>query len=363
MVTTTTTTTKTSEARRNANRRNAQRSTGPKTDAGKQQTRANAIKHGLTSVVVVAPEEAQVLNDRLNDWAPNFPAENSNDCWIREQMILATVRIDRCQEQERLQRAFEADRALFCWDIDQDCQAETLGARIGKYPSKIAAELRCSRAGVDWLLRRWDKLAAMLDNCETFEDDQRQLVLNLLGEPIETRPADLADLAAETAEELRALIRSEVEFLQGLREDALTAMDIVERQMAEAGSPASESPEIRRFRRYEADLWKRYEKAKAAWEARATQQASEPTTKQAPEQDATKLIEAMLVEETETETETETKSLEVVEILSPQAIEPARVESIVSTPSTAEAPKTSKQPKPLNRKQRKALQKHLQRCI
>ncbi len=32
-----------------ANRRNALRSTGPRTENGKQQSRRNAIKHGLTA--------------------------------------------------------------------------------------------------------------------------------------------------------------------------------------------------------------------------------------------------------------------------------------------------------------------------
>src|SRR5690242_4993389 len=40
-----------------ANRRNALRSTGPKTDEGKQQSRANAFRHGLTAETIVASLE------------------------------------------------------------------------------------------------------------------------------------------------------------------------------------------------------------------------------------------------------------------------------------------------------------------
>jgi hypothetical protein len=36
-----------------ANRRNALRSTGPKTEAGKQQSRRNALRHGLTAETVI----------------------------------------------------------------------------------------------------------------------------------------------------------------------------------------------------------------------------------------------------------------------------------------------------------------------
>ena len=40
-----------------ANRRNALRSTGPKTEHGKQRSRANALRHGLTAETVVASLE------------------------------------------------------------------------------------------------------------------------------------------------------------------------------------------------------------------------------------------------------------------------------------------------------------------
>ena len=42
-----------------ANRRNALKSTGPKTEAGKQASRCNAVRHGLTAETVIG-----VLEDR-----------------------------------------------------------------------------------------------------------------------------------------------------------------------------------------------------------------------------------------------------------------------------------------------------------
>src|SRR6201984_1882263 len=40
-----------------ANRRNALRSTGPKTETGKQASRCNAVRHGLTAETVIAALE------------------------------------------------------------------------------------------------------------------------------------------------------------------------------------------------------------------------------------------------------------------------------------------------------------------
>ncbi len=45
-----------SERRLRANRANAQRSTGPKTAAGKARSRANAVKHGLSARALRNPE-------------------------------------------------------------------------------------------------------------------------------------------------------------------------------------------------------------------------------------------------------------------------------------------------------------------
>ena len=40
-----------------SNRRNALRSTGPKTEAGKQRSSKNAVRHGLTAETVIEPFE------------------------------------------------------------------------------------------------------------------------------------------------------------------------------------------------------------------------------------------------------------------------------------------------------------------
>ena len=46
-----------SEKQLKANQANAKKSTGPKTTTGKQRSRLNAVRHGLTGQVVVLPSE------------------------------------------------------------------------------------------------------------------------------------------------------------------------------------------------------------------------------------------------------------------------------------------------------------------
>jgi len=68
-----------------ANRLNAQKSTGPKTDAGKLTTRLNSLKHGLAAQLTVLPFESQaeydaLENDLLEDTSspPPSPASSSS---------------------------------------------------------------------------------------------------------------------------------------------------------------------------------------------------------------------------------------------------------------------------------------------
>jgi hypothetical protein len=61
----------TSDRQRDANRRNAQRSTGPRTIEGRQRSSQNAVRHGVLSTVVTASHEDgeafATLVDRLHE--------------------------------------------------------------------------------------------------------------------------------------------------------------------------------------------------------------------------------------------------------------------------------------------------------
>ena len=64
-----------------ANRANAKRSTGPKTEAGKSRSKLNALKHGLSAEKVVIgdedPREFEALREELQrDWQPDTALES-----------------------------------------------------------------------------------------------------------------------------------------------------------------------------------------------------------------------------------------------------------------------------------------------
>jgi hypothetical protein len=88
-----------------ANRRNALKSTGPKTMEGKQQSRCNALRHGLTAETVIA-----IL-------------ENSEDYQAFEAVVISDYNAETAVERElvlrlasvlwRLRRAIGMETAIF----------------------------------------------------------------------------------------------------------------------------------------------------------------------------------------------------------------------------------------------------------
>ena len=68
-----------------ANRRNAVKSTGPKTEAGKRVSRCNAARHGLTAETVIgALEDARTIR-RSRQPSPlimmRSPQSNASSCF------------------------------------------------------------------------------------------------------------------------------------------------------------------------------------------------------------------------------------------------------------------------------------------
>ena len=112
-----------SEARIAANRRNALRSTGPKTEEGKQKSRANALKHGLCASVVVA-EDAKLIQRRASDWFDALKPQNEYHSWLVDEIAIISLRIDRCERMERRSRDLRAMRAELCWEDDRRLDAE-----------------------------------------------------------------------------------------------------------------------------------------------------------------------------------------------------------------------------------------------
>ena len=84
-----------------ANRRNAEKSTGPKTEEGKEKSRRNALTHGLTAVHVPLrhedPNQALAVRERLFEgWQP----ANEKERIQVEVVIAAYLKLQRIERVE-----------------------------------------------------------------------------------------------------------------------------------------------------------------------------------------------------------------------------------------------------------------------
>src|SRR5947208_16928920 len=90
-----------SEKQMEANRRNALKSTGPKTEEGKDNSRMNALRHGLTAEQAVLPHEDtrdydQIRAGMLESYDPADPAGEA----LVEELVNAYWRLLRLHRVE-----------------------------------------------------------------------------------------------------------------------------------------------------------------------------------------------------------------------------------------------------------------------
>lgn len=90
-----------------ANRANAQRSTGPRTEAGKAASRGNALKHGLTASQVVIPGEDPRAYD---EFCAQLIEEIAPGCHLEAALAHRLV-----ENLWRLRRVSLLENALFAW--------------------------------------------------------------------------------------------------------------------------------------------------------------------------------------------------------------------------------------------------------
>lgn len=102
-----------------ANRRNAQKSTGPKTPEGKRVVAANALRHGLTAESVVIPGEDPQQFEQLRDAlrAEHQPVGPTQEI-LFQQLVVAAWRLRRCRCVEAA--LFE----MFICDTEEEAEEE-----------------------------------------------------------------------------------------------------------------------------------------------------------------------------------------------------------------------------------------------
>lgn len=108
-----------------ANRRNAQRSTGPRTDRGKAIVARNALRHGLTAQRILLPDETQDELGRLVDLLRrHYQPVGAAEVLLLERIIAATW---------RLRRVYRIEAGILSWqyhrELSERAESEAEGCR------------------------------------------------------------------------------------------------------------------------------------------------------------------------------------------------------------------------------------------
>lgn len=239
-----------SNRRREANRKNACKSTGPRTMAGKLRSRENAIKHGLTAGIALTSEDEQAVLERLATWYPEL--QTSFDA---RQVVLASIRIERCQEEEfdrRTELKEMASDPNSYWDLERDMEASALGRKLTGNPELVALKLQSSREGRKWLRHQWSMLRMILCTHEksVWNDDQIELVQDLLGIRPEFRESGMIRGVRDSNEAAKELVDTELRKLSAA-DLANFNSDMKLRERAKEGKGLDRDPQLSKLKRYE----------------------------------------------------------------------------------------------------------------
>ncbi len=248
-----------------ANRRNSALSTGPKTEAGKAKSRANAISHGLASEHPgIEAARSAAFVERRAKWGAEVRPAGEAAGWALDCAVASSLRIDSCGRAMDDLVARTRQRARLAWDEDRAVEAAEAFSRLGRNPILAARQLRTIPAGALLLIDAWVALGQALRSRDWTEAEAGR-ALDLLGvdrdlreglTAIDPREGDPVDFR-------RDLVAEEVEGLEELLETALIPLEEGECLRAIAGDLALISKPGRLLARYERDAWRRYRESMA----------------------------------------------------------------------------------------------------
>jgi hypothetical protein len=136
---------------RDANRKNARKSTGPKSQAGKEVSRRNSLVHGLEAKVVLLDHEDPAAFENLRDaiyadYLPNGP-RSAVDLDMADQLVMTLWRLRRIPVFERVLVAWTDHRMHVTHDQPGGDAVGPKGAKGEKAPAPTALSLANSSQG------------------------------------------------------------------------------------------------------------------------------------------------------------------------------------------------------------------------
>jgi hypothetical protein len=136
-----------------ANRLNAKKSCGPKTQDGKNRSRRNALKHGLTGEGVALPtEDAVEVGRRFEALQSELSPKTVMGELLVRRVAFLSVRLERCEKHDTAVLSNRVRHAEKEFVDRRMVEVEALVARLPLEAATSARRLRGTPEGVDWLV-------------------------------------------------------------------------------------------------------------------------------------------------------------------------------------------------------------------
>src|SRR3954452_9916948 len=136
------------------NRHNAQKSTGPRTEAGKKSASLNSHKHGLCAKSLALPsEDAALLEEKLRSWVEHYQPATPGECELIEMAVTASVQRDRSRRYLTAALSEQVLNAEKHWDEAREDEVLALVKLLDTEPGAAVARLKRTGHGCRWLSR------------------------------------------------------------------------------------------------------------------------------------------------------------------------------------------------------------------
>ena len=250
------------------NRQNAAKSTGPTSVDGKNQSRANAFKHGFAGGgVVLGEDEIRAVDLHTGAWVKELGVTSMIKYEIIKTGVTAWVLSQSCMVRIARLSALQAKFTDATWDVEHEIEAWDLGQKLQRNPAKYIKKLRATKHGCQWLIGSWRDLLLVALRPGRWKPEHTERALSLRGRALTDRdlieeftiPSFTPNRTAAEAE-IATAIRAEIQSLIDLG-NKLDPADQGARALAQEGVFVHPPREVARLERYLARLTKTFENA------------------------------------------------------------------------------------------------------
>jgi hypothetical protein len=184
-----------------ANRRNARKSTGPCTPAGKARSRANGVRHGAYCAVVVPGHQQDLYLLRLGAWAnADAPDDAEREADALDQAVRASLRRDALDELRGRRVHKRRARAEREFDEKLEEALEAAVSLLAERPEEAVTKLEGQGLGCTFLAGEWAEVIEALgvwDGAAPLPAEAVDRISRLMGLPRDPADGRLATFLAE----------------------------------------------------------------------------------------------------------------------------------------------------------------------